>query len=122
MTVFYRIVRGWKARGGFTILELLAVFAILAIIAALVVPKYSTVVAGSKIKACESNIVMLTKAAEMYKEVKGSWPTDEQALKTEGFINEYVYCPVASTKSADTDYEITNGVVTCDNATKHNEP
>ena len=66
--------------GGFTVLELLAVFAILAIIVALAAPRFAAVIQESKLKACENNVEMIRKAAEMYYEVRASgrrsrnWP------------------------------------------------
>jgi prepilin-type N-terminal cleavage/methylation domain-containing protein len=110
---FHRIIRVWKERQGFTVLELLAVFALLAIIAALVAPKYTAVVKESKVKACQSNIEMLTKAAEMYKEVKGD--TAQLTVKTlldAEYINEYVYCPV----DGFTKYNISGETVSCGNS------
>jgi prepilin-type N-terminal cleavage/methylation domain-containing protein len=110
---FHRIIRVWKERQGFTVLELLAVFALLAIIAALVAPKYTAVVKESKVKACQSNIEMLTKAAEMYKEVKGD--TAQLTVKTlldAEYINEYVYCPVGD-KDAVEDYQYENKEFVC---------
>jgi type II secretory pathway pseudopilin PulG len=105
----FRAITGRRGSGGFTILELLAVFALLAVIAALVAPKYSTVVAQSKIKACDNNVAMLAKAAEMYHEVnKEDWPDEGQLLSGE-YIDEYVYCPV----DVEAYYKITSGVVEC---------
>jgi prepilin-type N-terminal cleavage/methylation domain-containing protein len=108
---FHRIIRVWKERQGFTVLELLAVFALLAIIAALVAPKYTAVVHESKVKACQSNIEMLTKAAEMYKEVNGEWPSEQQLVEGK-YIDEYVYCPV----DGFTKYNISGETVSCGNS------
>lgn len=118
MPIYHRIRKDQWGTRGFTILELLAVFAILAIIAALAAPKYATVVHESKVKACKSNIEMLRKAAEMYREVEGDWPTEQQ-LAEEGYINEYVYCPAATVESAETDYTIEDEDVRCDNESQH---
>jgi len=112
-------IKGHHQRG-FTVLELLAVFAILAVIAAVAVPKYQTVVKESKIKACQNNVEMLTRAAEMYYELNHTWPTEQQ-LFTGKYINEYVYCPLASQANESTDYDISSsGVVSCGNAANHN--
>lgn len=119
MIIHHRIHRDQWGERGFTILELLAVFAILAIIAALAAPKYATVIHESKVKACKSNIEMLRKAAEMYREVEGDWPTEQQQLVEKGYINEYVYCPAAEVESTDTDYTLENEDVRCDNESQH---
>lgn len=120
MLIYQRIFGGQKGTGGFTILELLAVFAILAIIAALAVPRYTTVVRESKVKACKSNVEMITKAAEMYQEVEGNWPSMQDLVNKE-YIDDNVYCPVASEESEDTAYEIEDGVVECLNADNHDQ-
>ncbi len=110
VSVFHRVIRGWREKGGFTILELLAVFAILAVIAALVAPRYTGVVAESKVKGCESNIEMLTKAAEMYYEVNKDTkePPTVELLLDAGYINDYVYCPVGVNDDKE-DYEWNDG-------------
>lgn len=120
MQIRQRIFGGPKGTGGFTILELLAVFAILAIIAALAVPRYTTVVRESKVKACKSNVEMITKAAEMYQEVEGKWPTMQELVNKE-YIDDNIYCPVASKENKNTAYEIENGVVKCLNADNHDQ-
>jgi len=58
-----RILRGSK---GFTIVELLAVLVILGVIAGIAVPKVSQTIQNSKIKACETNLNMITQAIERY--------------------------------------------------------
>lgn len=123
VSAFNRIIQAWRRIGGFTILELLAVFAILAVIAALVAPKYTTVVHESKIKACKSNVEMLTKAAEMYHEVKGEWPSEQQLVDGK-YIGKYVYCPVNDKEDDTTAYNIDAdlGVVTCKNCDQPAEP
>lgn len=108
-----------KGVAGFTILELLAVFAILAIIVALAAPRFVAVIEESKVKACDNNVEMIRKAAEMYYEVKGEWP-QEQDLVDEGYIERYIYCPLSNTESEEYAYDIDeNGKVTCRNAANH---
>ena len=63
-----------ETKRGFTVLELLAVFAMLAIIVSLIAPKYQGLILDSKVKACQSNVQMITKAAKMYYEVHNEWP------------------------------------------------
>lgn len=99
---------------GFTILELLAVFAILAVIAAIAVPRYSAVVAGSQVEACNANIQMLTKSASMYHEIEGVYPTEQQLVDA-GYLDQYVNCPVEKSGVVAAGYQIdaTSGTVTC---------
>ncbi len=122
MSVFHQISKAWRQNGGFTVLELLAVFAMLAIIASLVAPKYQGLILDSKVKACQSNVQMITKAAKMYYEVHNEWPMMDDLVKGE-YIEKDVYCPVGN-KSEGTDYDYiidnNNGDVTCKNADNHN--
>ncbi|NLV17289.1 MAG: prepilin-type N-terminal cleavage/methylation domain-containing protein [Syntrophomonadaceae bacterium] len=106
---------------GFTMLELLAVFAILAIVAMVAVPRYTKAVEASKVKACETNIEMLTKAAAMYHEIEGEWPDSVEALHTEGYIDEEVKCPLPSEGENEEGYDILDGVVTCANSHQSTE-
>ncbi len=107
----------WRKRvkddQGFTILELLAVFAILAIIIAIAVPRYSAIVAASKTEACAANIEMISKAAAMYYEIEDTRP-DIAGLVAAGYIEEQVNCPF-SDLAAPVGYSIdaTSGTVTC---------
>ncbi len=108
-----------RGTAGFTILELLAVFAILAIIVALAAPRFTAVIQESKLKACKNNVEMITKAAEMYYEVKGEWPA-QQDLVDEGYIEDGIYCPLAESESEEYGYDISDeGVVTCKNEANH---
>lgn len=97
-----------KNNRGFTILELMAVMVILAVIAAIVVPKYAAAMDKSKQKACNNNLNMLNHAVELFQEVEGSLPASQQALKDEGYINKIVYCPVDNE-----DYTFNVNVFTC---------
>lgn len=97
-------------RGGFTILELMAVLAILAILAAIVVPQYTGAVERSKEKACDNNLKMLNHAAELYYYEVEEYPEDQQALVTAKYIKEEVLCPV---DEVEYQYDKEKGVFTC---------
>ncbi|MGE5416845.1 MAG: competence type IV pilus major pilin ComGC [Acidobacteriota bacterium] len=97
-----------KNNKGFTIIELMAVMVILGVIAAIVVPKYAGAMEKSKQKACTNNINMLNHAVELYQEIEGTDPGNQQALKDERYINKIVYCPVDSDE-----YVFNANVFTC---------
>jgi prepilin-type N-terminal cleavage/methylation domain-containing protein len=94
---------------GFTLLELMAVLAVLAILAAMTVPKYTKIVAKSKIDICKNNIQMLNHASEIYLEVEGTWPTSQKDLKDKGYIDQVAVCPVTKMEYGSP----TSGVFSC---------
>jgi type IV pilus assembly protein PilA len=55
-----------KGEEGFTLIELIVVMAILALLAALVVPRFANILADSEIKADTANIDMLNNACDLY--------------------------------------------------------
>ncbi len=63
-----------KKRGGFSLLELLAVVTILGVIAAVVVPRISTSKAGAQEAVHRQNIAEINSAVERWYFEKGSWP------------------------------------------------
>ncbi|KKM09443.1 hypothetical protein SY88_18795 [Clostridiales bacterium PH28_bin88] len=60
---------------GFTLLELLAVIALIGILAGLIVPRIATSQSDAKSKTVEANVQMLQAAVERYYFEKGSYPT-----------------------------------------------
>lgn len=70
-----------KKNRGFTLLELLVVIVILALLAAIVVPKLTGRVDEAKIETTKIQLKELKRALEMYKLDNGTYPTTEQGLK-----------------------------------------
>ncbi|MDN5344486.1 MAG: ral secretion pathway protein [Clostridia bacterium] len=62
---------------GFTLLELLAVIALIGILAGLIVPRIASSQSDAKSKTVEANVQMLQAAVERYYYDKGSYPTDD---------------------------------------------
>ncbi|NLT93954.1 MAG: prepilin-type N-terminal cleavage/methylation domain-containing protein [Clostridia bacterium] len=54
----------WKNKKGFTIVELMAVFAILAVIAAIAVPQFTGTVKAAKEKTDKASALIIARAAE----------------------------------------------------------
>lgn len=63
-------------RGGFSLLELLAVVTILGVIAAVVVPRISTSKAGAQAEVNKQNIAEINSAVERWYFEKGKWPNN----------------------------------------------
>lgn len=61
---------------GFTLVELLIVVIILAILAAIVIPQFSSATDDTKEAALDSNLAALRNAIELYKAQHGSYPGD----------------------------------------------
>lgn len=63
-----------RARGGFTLVELLVVIAVIAVLAALLLPALAGSKASAKSAACKSNLRQIGLALIMYAEEYGKYP------------------------------------------------
>jgi type IV pilus assembly protein PilA len=90
---------------GFTLVELIIVMAILAVLAAVAIPKYNGVLNKSKQDANDNNVYVITHAAELYYDSnKQTMPASVDALVTAGFLKANPVPPVAGSGS----YSITS--------------
>lgn len=69
-----------RAKGGFTLIELVVVIVILAILAAVIVPRFFGRTEDAKIASTVSTIKTLDGAIDMYNADTGSFPADLNAL------------------------------------------
>lgn len=74
-----------KGEQGFTLIELIVVMAILALLAALVVPKFADIIADSRNKADLANQDMLNNACDLYETNKGTKVTSLDDL-----VSDYI--------------------------------
>ena len=72
--------RGRLATGGFTLVELLVVLAILTLLAGLVGPRVLGQLGGAKVKSAAVQIADIDKALELFKLDVGRFPTNEEGL------------------------------------------
>jgi general secretion pathway protein G len=70
-----------RIRGGFTLIELMVVIAILAVLISVVAPNVFSNVADAKVTAARSQIESLSLALDSYRLDNGDYPTTEQGLQ-----------------------------------------
>ena len=70
-----------KNANGFTLIEIMVVVVIMAILAAIVVPKIITRPDQAKIVKAKQDILAIENAMDLYKLDNGSYPTQEQGIQ-----------------------------------------
>lgn len=80
MSRFRRSENTLTGQGGFTLMELLVVLAILGLLMSLVGPRVLSQLGGAKTKTAAIQIKDLEQSLEMYKLDVGRFPTNEQGL------------------------------------------
>lgn len=86
------IQRKLKNKKGFTLVELIIVIAILGILTAIAVPKFSGFTTKAKTSADAANIKTIQNAVHVYEAEKGAYPQDVAAMKklVETYLNNEV--------------------------------
>lgn len=69
------------ARQAFTLIELMLVLVILAVLAAVVVPKFSGKTDAARIAACKAEISIIDGALELYEQAVGKYPSSDEGLR-----------------------------------------
>ncbi|MBC7074845.1 MAG: prepilin-type N-terminal cleavage/methylation domain-containing protein [Syntrophomonadaceae bacterium] len=72
---------------GFTLVELVIVMAILAVLAALAIPKYTSVLSEAKAKSDQTNVKLLQDAIDLYYAENGEYPATLNDLEPD-YIKE----------------------------------
>ncbi|MFH1836901.1 MAG: prepilin-type N-terminal cleavage/methylation domain-containing protein [Candidatus Omnitrophota bacterium] len=93
----------FRGKKGFTLIEILFVVVVIAILAAVVIPRLTDTAATAKISACLANKANINTQVEKWYFDNGSWPANN--LSDIGADDDYFpdgipVCPVASTAYA----------------------
>ena len=72
---------GRRVRQAFTLIELMLVLVILAVLAAVVVPKFSGKSEAARMSACKAEISIIDGALDQYEQAVGKYPSNEQGLR-----------------------------------------
>jgi prepilin-type N-terminal cleavage/methylation domain-containing protein len=76
-----------KDERGFTLVEVLIVVILVAILAAIAVPKYIQAVKGARASDAKVQINAVLNAAKIYEQETGTWPSDLAALEDQGYVD-----------------------------------
>ena len=72
---------GRRFRQAFTLIELMLVLVILAVLAAVVVPKFSGKSEAARMSACKAEISIIDGALDQYEQAVGKYPSSEEGLR-----------------------------------------
>ena len=100
-----------KKRAGFTLIELMIVIAIIAILAAILVPNFLKARAQGQLTACKSNCKNIATALEMYaSDNSGRYPTNgvfASQLTNGNYLKTIPTCPAVGSDTYDSPYNST---------------
>lgn len=75
-----------KNERGFTLVEVLIVVILVAILAAIAVPKYIQAVRGARASDAKVQINAIMNSAKIYQQESGTWPADLTIMEDEGYL------------------------------------
>jgi prepilin-type N-terminal cleavage/methylation domain-containing protein len=75
-----------KDERGFTLVEVLIVVILVAILAAIAVPKYIQAVKGARASDAKVQINAILNASKIYQQETGTWPSDITLMTEQGYL------------------------------------
>jgi general secretion pathway protein G len=93
-----------RRAGGFTLIEMVIVFALIGILVGLGLPQYKYSLAKARESVLRENLWTLRKLIDQYYQDKGKYPASLQALVQDGYLRDLPVDPV--TKSSTTWVEV----------------
>jgi general secretion pathway protein G len=66
-----------RKQTGFTLLEIMLIVILISIMAAIVIPRFSTGTMRAKVQACEMNRSIINTSVEVYYFTEATWPMDD---------------------------------------------
>lgn len=97
-------LRPRASQKGFTLIELMIVIAIIAILAAVLVPNFIRARAQGQLTACKSNLRNIATAIEMYAVDNGARYPNSVGILTPNYIRTIPECPTASSETYSSGY------------------
>jgi len=93
-----RGARGPRSEGGFTLIELITVVALIAILAAVALPQYKVAVIQSREAVLRENLFRFRDLIDQYQADKGKYPASIDALVDDGYLRQVPVDPITRQK------------------------